>query len=204
MRVLFAARRLRLAAASAVILMGMLTAGLAYASGAFTAGSGPTSPTNFTVVIGGGAPTDFTNLQYTPRVLNIYAGDSVTFKTRNDLEPHTVSFGPKKLLTKLSQGLITPVGGTAGPPTLVLSSKVVQPTKRMTYNGGKGYASSGILSALYKGVTKTSWTITFSKPGRYEYFCLIHYPVMNGWIIVHPRPAASTTYSVQAGYGGKT
>jgi plastocyanin len=195
-------KQLKLMAATAVIAIGLLTAGLAYAYGGPSAA--PTSAAHFTVVVGGGGTgDDFTNTIFTPKVLAIYAGDTVTFQEQGRIEPHTVSFGPKKMLGKLAQGLITPVPSKAGPPTLVLSSKVVLPTRGHTYNGS-GFANSGILSPDYHGITKTSWTVTFTKPGTYTYYCLVHFPSMAGTIRVFPRPKPAQTYKVYAGYGGNT
>jgi hypothetical protein len=66
--------RIKLLIVAGVMLLGSSTAGLAYASGAFSAAQ-PTSSTNFTVYIGGGHNgDDFTNFQYTPDTLNIFAG----------------------------------------------------------------------------------------------------------------------------------
>jgi plastocyanin len=192
-----------MAAAAAIIGLGSITA-VVYASGTFSHASAPTSPAHFTVVVGGGGTgNDFTNTIFTPQVLGIYAGDTVTFLEQGRIEPHTVTFGPKSMLNKLAPTLITPVPNKAGPPTLVFNSKIVLATTRQTYDG-KGFANSGILSPDYHGITKTSWTIKFTKPGKYKYYCLIHYPSMAGTIRVFPRPRPSNMYKVYAGYGGNT
>ena len=186
----------------ALLSMVFITLGFAYANGAFTQSAAPTSTHHFTVWVGGGQPDDFPNLQYTPDVLNIYAGDSVTFSVKGRVEPHTVSFGPKKLLDSLAQNFITPVGSKNGPPTLVFTNKVVLPTARHTYDG-TGYANSGVLNREYRGtLNQTNWTIKFTKPGEYTYYCLIHYPGMHGTIFVHPRPTTSHFYVVGAGIFG--
>jgi len=190
--------RFKLVVAAGVITLGMSTAGLAYAAGAFTA-SGPTTATNYTVYAGGGHNgDDFTNISYTPDDLQIYVGDSVTFVNADSVEPHTVTFGPLGMLSNLANELVTPVPSQNGPPTLSLLPKAVQPTPGNTYSGG--FANSGVLSSDYKGITKDSWTITFTKPGVYEYYCLIHFPVMTGTITVNPKPTFGSTYTVQMGY----
>jgi plastocyanin len=93
--------RIKLLAAAAVIFLGMSTAGLAYASVVFSSAQ-PTSPTKYVVNVGGGHNNeDFTDIQYTPDYLNIYAGDTVTFTSVDQVEPHTVTFGDYNLLRQL-------------------------------------------------------------------------------------------------------
>lgn len=193
--------RFKLVAAAGIFTIATVGAGGAYASGAFTA-SAPTSPTNYTVYLGGGHNgDDFTNISYTPDTLNVFVGDKVTFVNADSIEPHTVTFGPLGMLTNIANQLINPEPNKNGPPTLALSPKAVEPTARDTYDGS-GYVNSGILSSQYKGVTRNSWSVTFTKPGIYQYYCLVHFPFMVGTIIVNPRPSASGTYNVQMGYSG--
>ncbi|HZT96509.1 MAG TPA: hypothetical protein VFB34_06695 [Chloroflexota bacterium] len=180
--------------------------GFAYTGGVFSSSAAPTSPTTFVVNIGGGHNNDnFTNALYTPDTLNIYVGDRVTFRTRDKIEPHTVTFGPQKTLDRLAANFITPIPGKNGPPTLAFENQVILPTTRRTYDGS-GYANSGLLSSDYPGVLEhTAWTITFTKAGIYHYYCLIHFPGMTGTIIVHARSEEPLSrqahmYLVQAGY----
>jgi plastocyanin len=188
--------RVKLLLAAAILAIGPSTLGFAYASGVFSAAQ-PTSPTHYTVYIGGGHNNDdFTNILYTPDKLNIYVGDTVTFVTLDQVEPHTVSFGTYNMLSQLANQVITPVTNNNGPPTLTLLPKVVEPTKRTTYDGN-GYANSGILSSDYHGITRT---IKFTAAGTFQYYCLIHFPFMVGTITVNPRPSTSNFYTVQAGY----
>ena len=190
----------KLLCAAAVIALGASTASLAYAAGAFATAQ-PTSPTNYTVYAGGGHNgDDFTNISFTPDTLDIYVGDTVTFKNADSVEPHTVTFGDYNLLTNLSNQLVSPQQTRNGPPTLVLDSQVVDPTSRTTYDG-TGFANSGILSFAYGGITHNSWTIKFTKPGTYHYYCLVHFPFMIGTIVVNPRPGVGSPYTVQLGYG---
>jgi plastocyanin len=79
----------------------------------------------------------------------------------------------------------------AGPPIIALTSQAALPTRGHTYNG-TGFANSGFLYGKGK-----SWSLTFTKPGTFTYYCLIHYTAghpstaMQGEVIVHPRPAAA-------------
>jgi len=190
-------RRFLILAVSSVVVVGMATAGFASAAGVFSRPAAPTSAAHYTVLVGNGQHDDFVNTEYTPTLLNIYAGDTVTFKDANRVEPHTVTFGPKKTIAKLAKNFVTPIPHKNGPPTISLTSRVVRPTKSHVYAGG--FANSGVLSAEYRPISHTSWTVRFTKPGRYEYWCVIHYPAMKGWIVVHPRPGTTSTYHVQAG-----
>jgi plastocyanin len=191
----------KLLCAAAVIALGASTAGLAYAAGAFATAQ-PTSPTNYTVYAGGGHNgDDFTNISFTPDTLNIYVGDTVTFKNADSVEPHTVTFGDYNMLNNLSSRLTSVQPNKNGPPTIALLPKAVEPTTGTTYDG-TGFANSGILSSAYGGVTHNSWTIKFTKAGTYFYYCLVHFPFMIGTIIVNSRPGTSSPYTVQMGYTG--
>jgi plastocyanin len=158
----------------------------------------PTSPTTYTVTAGFGDRGGAANV-FAPQVLEIYAGDTVRWKIGGALEPHTVSFGPRALLDKLAAGIIVPVPQKAGPPLIAFNPQVATPTMGHTYSG-TGYANSGVLDG--KGM---SWSLTFTTPGTYHYYCLIHYvpgqpsQSMGGEVIVHPRPAPAHHYIVAMG-----
>ncbi len=158
----------------------------------------PTSPATYKVTAGFGDRGGAANI-FAPQVVEIYVGDTVTWTRGGDLEPHTVSFGPPNLLDKLAAGILAPVPQKAGPPLVAFKSQVAFPTKRSTYDGA-GFANSGLLSAKGK-----SWSLTFTKPGIYRYYCLIHYIPghpelsMGGEVIVHTRPRASHAYVVSMG-----
>jgi plastocyanin len=131
---------------------------------------------------------------YTPNRIQIYAGDTVTWRNNSLLEPHTISFGPAKLLAQLARDLVTAVPQRTGPPQLSLNPQAAFPTRSTTYDGS-GYANSGLLN---KG---QSWSLTFTKPGVYRHYCLVHYLGMAGTVVVRPRPTRAHLYLVQSGYG---
>ena len=151
----------------------------------------PTAPTAHTIIAGWGDTGGAANI-YSPRYIDVYAGDTVTWRIGGALEPHTISFGPRALLQKLGQDSMIPVPQKSGPPQMAFNPQVAFPTKSKSY-AGSGYANSGILT---KG---QSWSLTFTKPGTYRYICLIHGPDMAGTVVVHARPAAGKVYQVQAG-----
>jgi len=181
-----------------LLALGLGSAGYTHASTAQRATSTPTAPTTYTVMAGFGDRGGEANY-FAPQSIEIYSGDTITWKVGGDLEPHTITFGPPALLTKLANGLINPIMQKAGPPIIALNSQAVYPSQGSTY-AGTGFANSGML--LGKG---KSWSLTFTKPGTYRYYCLIHYDTspggqkMGGTVIVEPRPSASRLYNVNAG-----
>lgn len=76
----------------------------------------------------------------------------------------------------------------------MFNSQIGFPTLSHVYNGS-GFANSGLIDA------GKSWTLTFTKPGRYQYHCLLHFPAMVGLVIVHPRPTIASGVTITSGYG---
>ncbi len=147
------------------------------------------------VVITGLDQAGSTALLFSPKYLDVYVGDIVTWRMSQAVEPHTVTFGPETLLKQLSKDVVMPVAQKSGPPLLAIDPRAVERTPGSVYDGS-GYFNSGLLSK--KG---QEWSISFSKPGTYRYICLIHGESMGGVVVVHPRPGAGKLYIVQAGDG---
>ncbi len=156
----------------------------------------PTSPHHYIASVGYGTDDWAVNL-YSPHRINIYVGDTITWVNRSRLEPHTISFGAVSALRKLSQQKILVTPQASGQPQLQLNPAFALPTRRLTYDG-TGYANSGFLR------TGKRWTISFTRPGIYRYYCLLHFPGMFGVVVVNPRPTTAHTYTVQTGYGSDT
>jgi plastocyanin len=127
-------------------------------------------------------------LRFFPSTLNVTAGQPITF-IANAQEPHTISFGPPAELKEISNALPTPMpfDGPGAPPTLWLDPRGVLPSDRPPlppYDGanhGDGFYSTGVLGKAIPAGTST--TFSFSKPGTYNYVCLIH-PNMKGTVVV--------------------
>ena len=156
----------------------------------------PTSHQTFHAQAGFGTDDWAANI-YSPHQINIYVGDTITWKNKGLLEPHTITFGPMSLLRQLSQQTILAAPQAAGPPQLQLNPRFALPTRRATYNGS-GFANSGFLRH------GQSWTLTFTRVGTYRYYCLLHFPGMFGVVVVNPRPTESHNYTVRTGYGPVT
>jgi plastocyanin len=181
-------------------LAALLSLSLAAFEGAHAASpstsAAATVPTTYKITAGWGNDDYAANI-YTPSTIHVYVGDTVTWRNNSLLEPHTISFGPASLLAQLAKNLVAAVPQKEGPPQLTINPQVAFATPLKAYSG-KGFASSGMLN---KG---QSWSVRFTRPGKYAYYCLIHYPAMSGLVVVSPRPTTAHTYLVRSGYGGPT
>lgn len=130
----------------------------------------------------GDSKAGFSIFRFTRQPIVISAGESVTWRIRDPFEIHTVTFlgGEKR------PDFVVVEPQKQGPPKLLLNPKVGAPTATKTYDG-MGFVNSGVLYPPgIPGNPPNSFTLTFTKPGRYEYICAIHMPVegMRGTIIV--------------------
>jgi plastocyanin len=123
------------------------------------AGSAQPAGRTWKVAIGGETPDHGIQAQiFAPTLITINAGDTVTWTMAAGFD-HTVSF----------------LSGARQPPPVVpepggkflFNPLITTPQGGPTYNG-KGIASSGFLHLT------GSYSLTFTKPGRYAYLCLLH------------------------------
>lgn len=129
----------------------------------------------------GDAKAGWTILRFTRQPLVVKRGTTVTWEVRDPSEIHTVTFtGGQK-----PSDFVVPEPQQQGPPKLRLPSNVAARTTSKTHEG-KGYVNSGILFPPgAPGNPPTTFTLTFTKPGKYAYFCIPHLPWgMVGSIIV--------------------
>lgn len=129
----------------------------------------------------GNLRSGYSLLRFSRHPLVVARGTTVTWTMRDPFEIHTVTFtGGQK-----PPEFVLPQPQAQGPPKLLLNPKVATPTAQKTYDG-KGYANSGILfPAGAPGNLPHSYSLTFTKPGRYEYWCVVHAPEgMKGVIVV--------------------
>ena len=128
-----------------------------------------TTSQQWTVLVGGDSKSQaFQAMGYFPHVITVDAGDTVNFTFRWD---HTVSF-PGVGGNLGAQGDFAPAGGH-------------------TYDG-LTYTSSGMKQ------TGQVYTLKFTKPGVYPYYCKMH-PGMEGVVIVQsagtPYPMTQAQYN---------
>jgi plastocyanin len=146
----------------------------------------PPEPRELTVTAGAGQDVVAVNAFF-PASVHVRAGDTVTWKIGSD-EPHTASF--------LSGGPLVPDAAPipgGGPTDIMLNPDLAFPTRAQdapveTYDG-TGYRNSGLLSNGKVVPPLESYSLTFDKPGVYQYICLIHPATMKGEIIVEPAKA---------------
>lgn len=132
-----------------------------------------------TIHLIGNAADRYSVLRFTREPLVISTGTTVTWIVNDPFEIHTVTFNP-------DQGLefIAPEPQTSGPPKLRLSDTVLTPSTTTVYIG-TGYVNSGLLFPAGNGANlPSSFSLTFTKPGRYEYWCMVHKDAGQRGIIV--------------------
>lgn len=99
--------------------------------------------------------------------LAINRGDTVTWVMQDPTELHTVSFGVGKRYFDIA----TMVPQKQGPPTLLVTPEVMTPSGGGVHRGA-GFYNSGFMMTEGPGVR--SYSLTFTKPGTFEYTCAVH------------------------------
>jgi plastocyanin len=139
-----------------------------------------------------GIGKDATTYGYFPNKLTVKAGTTVTFVNKAPEEPHNVTFGPKKYILGLQKKTDLFPMGPGSPnqvaPFLLYGS---EPKGGYRYDGGNhgnGFFATPITSGVGSGIPGLphSSTVTFTKPGKYKFFCWVHGPDMKGEIDVTP------------------
>ncbi len=120
-------------------------------------------------------------LRFTREPLVIKRGTTVTWDMRDPLEVHTVTF----LSGEKPPDYLVIQPQKQGPPKVLESPQATNPTQDKAYDG-TGFRNSGqLLAPGTPGNPPTSFSLTFTKPGRYEYWCIIHAPWgMKGVVVV--------------------
>jgi plastocyanin len=125
-------------------------------------------------------------LRFTPGSLTTKVGTPVTLTmTPGTTEDHTFTFAKDvKAAGKLADKTFLaplPGTGTSGPPTLAFDPRYAYPSDApgapVSYDGsnhGDGFLNSGVLDGDPKTPFPQKFTVSFSKPGTYSYFCAIH------------------------------
>lgn len=143
--------------------------------------AGPNNTTNWLVNAGinGGDP-HAALYDFGPKATTIKAGDSVTWVSS---EFHTVTFNPKPPPPDF---IVPKPQGTNKPPLLTINPKLLLPSKpTATYDAAQYYNSGPLGLGLPGG---NAFSLTFDKPGTYDYFCGVHVDLgMKGTIIVQAK-----------------
>lgn len=151
--------------------------------------SKPTS--NLEVLVGAGSKSTGAEItSFFPNQLAIKTGDTVTFRNADVTDVHTVTFGPPAVRMRIENDFVAPGAGgqiLLDPLGALPSEPPSTPTPQYDgANHGDGYLNSGILAPPGSPATAgpQSFQVTFTKPGTYQYECVIH-PKMDGTIVVN-------------------
>ena len=131
-------------------------------------------------VSGGHDQGQLATLRFYPTSLHVAVGTTVTFSQTSDVQIHTFTFGPTAYLSSISNS-----AGLELPPAFPFSSEAPSSTPT-TYDGtnhGNGFLNTGVLDANPGATQASSFKVTFTKAGTYDFQCLIH-PFMKGEVVV--------------------
>ena len=155
--------------------------------------SAPSFPAKSVTVLVGSGKDQAQLAGFFPPTVRIRAGDTINFKLNSD-DPHTVSFtgaAPPPSFVVPAPG--SPPPGPNTPPTLIVNPDIMNEVKPTGAYDGKAYVNSGIFTRIADMVPdaplKDSWSMTFDKPGVYQFMCLVH-PFMQGVVDVADKSAA--------------
>jgi plastocyanin len=147
-----------------------------------------TRPPAATVDVGSAGPHGVEAFAMFPRTLHANVGQTITFRmTKGSFEDHTATFGPgnpndpSTFLGQLAASFASPV----------LDPRAAYPSERpgdspASYSPalhGDGFWNSGLIDRASATPLPASNSVTFSAPGTYTYYCLIH-PFMVGTVQV--------------------
>lgn len=151
----------------------------------------------YTVIVGAEDPAQgYEANMFFPSALTVHVGDTVTWKA-NSIELHTVTFLAGQPMPALEQ-----VDPKANPSPVLLNPQVANPAvpDQGQYDG-KSFVNSGLMGNA-PGLA-TTFSLTFTTPGTYEYVCVVHGTMMSGAITVVSRSKRIATpeqVSAQAGH----
>jgi plastocyanin len=135
------------------------------------------------VVRAGNDKHGIATIGFFPATKTVKVGEPVRFEmSKGSTEIHNVALGPKDYIGGLAQNFLGPQGLD---PMTVYPSDV--PGTPLVYDGtnhGNGYLNTGILDAEGPTPQPESASITFTKPGTYTYYCVVHGAEMKGTIKV--------------------
>lgn len=125
--------------------------------------------TVYTSPMMGSLPSHASVIAFTPEAINIKAGDTVRWVMKDPIELHTVTFSG----TEPTPEFIVPEPQPKGPPKLYFNSKGVYPAGGPAHKGN-GLYNSGFMNLQSPG--PKTYALTFTKPGTYTYWCIVHVP----------------------------
>jgi plastocyanin len=135
------------------------------------------------VVRAGNDKQGIATIAFFPATKTVKVGEPVSFEmSRGSTEIHNVALGPQDYIGKLAQSFFGPQG--LDPMTVYPSDPPGSSLVYDTTNHGNGYLNTGLLDAEAPSPQPDSASITFTKPGTYTYYCVVHGAEMKGTIRV--------------------
>ena len=125
--------------------------------------------TVYTSPMVGSLPSHASVIGFVPEAINIKAGDTVRWVLKDPIELHTVTFSG----TEPTPEFVLAEPQPKGPPKLYFNSKGVYPAGGPVHKGAGSY-NSGFMNLSSRG--PTTYSLTFTKPGTYTYWCVVHVP----------------------------
>jgi plastocyanin len=124
-------------------------------------------------------------IAFFPAKKTVKVGQPVTFTMSNkSTESHNVAFAPEAYAKELAQAFIGPTGLDAR--TVYPSEPFGTPLVVGGTQHGNGYVNTGLLDDDKATPLPKSTTVSFSKPGTYQYYCIVHGADMKGTVTVTP------------------
>jgi plastocyanin len=119
--------------------------------------------TRYTITLIGARESRFNSLRFQPQNLSIKTGDSVTWKTADPTDIHTVTF---------PSGRTPDLELFQSNKTVIANPLVMNPAGDHLY-AGRGYFNSGIMDPTDPQAVH-EYTLKFTAPGRFTYVCVVH------------------------------
>jgi plastocyanin len=122
-------------------------------------------------------------IAFFPATKTVKVGEPVRFElSRGTTEIHSVAFGPQDFIQGLAQRFLGPQG--LDPMSAYPSDPPGTALMYDAANHGNGFLNTGILDPEAATPNPDRATITFTKPGTYRYYCIVHGAQMKGTIEV--------------------
>jgi len=126
---------------------------------------------------------------FQPSVLTVKSGATVRFQARSATEAHSVGLGPqawiKAFLKRTEFFPEGPKSKNQVSPVHIYGSD----RGRFVYdktNHGNGFIGTPAIDRSPFTPFRAETRITFTKPGNYTYYCLLHFPDMKARLVVKP------------------
>jgi plastocyanin len=142
-------------------------------------------------VFAGAESGQTTLLAFLPAILTVPAGTTVKWVNMAPSEVHNATFGPldwsQAFVTQTDLLPLGPGAPNQASPVLIYGSEPPGPYVHTGSNHGNGFLAAPLTDDAPgdppNGLPQ-SVSITFTRPGTYHYFCIIHGPEMSGDIVV--------------------